>query len=128
MREGYSKIPEIFMRDEFKQVLVVRKDLNLSAGKLSAQCCHATLEAYKLAKPREREQWTAEGQKKVILYAKDLSELMALKDKAKKLKLPISIIRDAGLTEIQPGTITCIGIGPSSAKEIDKVTGDLKLA
>lgn len=117
-----------FMRDEFKQVIVIRKDLKLSEGKIAAQCCHATLEAYKSAKPREREQWTAEGQKKVILYAKDLAELMVLRDKAKKMKLPVAVIKDAGLTEIPSGTITCIGIGPTSAKEIDKVTGDLKLA
>lgn len=116
------------MRDDFKQVIVVRKDLKLSEGKTAAQCCHAALEAYKSAKPREREQWTAEGQKKVVLYAKDLGELMFLKEKAKKLKLPVAVISDAGLTEIPSGTITCVGIGPASAKEIDKVTGSLPLA
>ena len=116
------------MRDEFKQVIVLRKDLNLSQGKAAAQCCHAALEAYKLAKPRQREQWAAEGQKKVVLYAKDMSELMALKEKASKLRLPVAVIRDAGLTETRPGTVTCMGIGPASASEIDKVTGSLPLA
>jgi len=34
---------------------------------------------------------------------------------------------DRGLTEIDPGTITCIGIGPDEERVLDKITGNLKL-
>ncbi len=113
--------------NEYKQVLVLRKDLDISRGKSAVQCAHAAVECMKLANPGSKKKWLDSGQKKVVLYAKGESELMAMAQKAKKLKLPCSLIRDAGRTELPSGTITCLGIGPASEKEIDKVTGSLPL-
>jgi len=36
-------------------------------------------------------------------------------------------VQDSGLTQIPPGTTTCIGIGPAPSDLIDKVTNNLKL-
>ncbi|MEM1676978.1 MAG: peptidyl-tRNA hydrolase [Nitrososphaerota archaeon] len=46
---------------------------------------------------------------------------------AKNMNLPVAIIEDAGLTELEPGTSTAVGIGPAPAKEIDKITGSIPL-
>ena len=62
-----------------------------------------------------------------MLKVKSLKELKLLYRKAKRLKLPCALIRDAGLTQVKPGTITCLGIGPAEDKKIDKITGKLKL-
>ncbi len=111
----------------YKQVIVVRENLKLSKGKLGAQCAHASLEAYKKADKKIIELWNKEGSKKVILKAKNLKELLALKEKCESLKLPHALISDAGFTELKPGTITALGVGPQRDELINKVTGSLPL-
>ncbi len=112
---------------EYKQVIVVREDLNLSRGKLAVQVAHASILGYEIVDERTRERWKIEGQKKIVLKVKNLEELMKIYEKAKKLGLPAAYVKDAGLTEIPPGTITAVVIGPESARKIDKVTGNLPL-
>ena len=109
----------------YKQAIIVRKDLKMSAGKIAAQVAHASVEAWKKADKKIRDAWEREGAKKVVLQAQNEKELLELKKKSGKL--PTALIRDAGLTEIPPGTITCLAIGPAREEEIDKLTGSLKL-
>jgi PTH2 family peptidyl-tRNA hydrolase len=58
---------------------------------------------------------------------KNLEELRELQHLAKVAKLPNSLITDAGHTQLPPGTVTCLGIGPGPENAIDKITGHLKL-
>ncbi len=111
----------------YKQVLVVRDDLKLSTGKLIAQCCHGSIIGYKNASWMKRKRWELEGEKKIVLRAKNLEELKKLKVKADKLKLKAYLVRDAGKTEVPSGTITCLVIGPDKEEKIDKVTSSLPL-
>lgn len=111
----------------YKQVIVVRKDLDLSKGKMAAQVAHASLEAYKRAKTTTIMEWELSGSKKVVLRVDALDELKDIYKKAKDMKLPISIISDAGRTHLKSGTITCVGIGPEKEVIIDKLTKHLKL-
>jgi PTH2 family peptidyl-tRNA hydrolase len=108
-----------------KQAIVVRKDLKLSKGKLAVQAAHASL----LAADRSnfKRKWAEEGQKKVALWCSDLKEMLLLYEEAKKIGLPCALVSDAGLTEVPPGTKTCLSIGPAPEKTIDKITGSLKL-
>ena len=110
-----------------KQVIVVRKDLNLSAGKLGAQVAHASISAYKKADKNDSEMWELEGQKKVVLKVLNEKELLDVFMRAKKEKIACALIKDAGRTEIAPGTSTCVGIGPADDKQIDLAVGKLKL-
>ena len=112
---------------EYKQVIVVRDDLNLSRGKLAVQVAHAAIIGYEIAKKDAVDEWKRQGQKKIVLKAKNLDELMRIKEKAERLGLPTGVVVDAGLTEIPPGTVTAIVIGPDEARKIDKVTGSLPL-
>lgn len=111
----------------YKQVIVIREDLNLSVGKAAAQASHACHEAAKRANKKILKEWEEEGQKKVVLGSKDLKQLKELKKHADKLKLANCLISDAGLTQIKKGTITALGIGPDKENKINKVTGLLKL-
>jgi len=113
-----------------KLVVVVREDLKLSCGKIAVQVAHAavecTLKSEKAKNPNLRE-WLREGQKKVVVKAKSLEELYALEFKARSMGLITALIRDAGLTEVPPGTVTCVGIGPGLEEDINKITGSLPL-
>jgi PTH2 family peptidyl-tRNA hydrolase len=113
---------------DFKQVIVVRKDLKLSRGKMSAQVAHASLEAFMKAKNYDSvlaEMWLRHGGKKVVVYVKDQDELIDLYNKARGL--PKALITDAGHTHLKPGTTTCIGIGPAETEKIERITSHLKL-
>ncbi|XP_068124864.1 peptidyl-tRNA hydrolase 2, mitochondrial [Hyperolius riggenbachi] len=115
---------------EFKMVLVVRNDLKMGKGKVAAQCSHAAVSAYKQLHKRNPEllkQWEYCGQPKVVLKAPDEDALVELLTHAKQLGLTISLIQDAGRTQIAPGSRTVLGVGPGPGDLIDKVTGHLKL-
>jgi PTH2 family peptidyl-tRNA hydrolase len=112
-----------------KQVIVVRKDLKIGKGKLSAQVAHASLGAYRQAERKRPEwirDWVLTGEKKVVLKVENEKELINLYNIVKK-KFPCYLVRDAGRTQTEPGTITCLGIGPVPEEEIDEITGHLKL-
>jgi PTH2 family peptidyl-tRNA hydrolase len=115
---------------DYKQVIILRQDINMSVGKKVAQACHAAVLAVDMARkisPDILERWSREGQKKVALKVQTEKELIDLYNQARALKLPCAIIQDAGLTELEPGTITAVGIGPARAVDIDRITGTLKL-
>lgn len=111
----------------YKQVIIVRKDLGMTEGKLAAQACHGAVSVLSKTKKIIVESWEKSGQKKVILQAKDLDQLMKLREKCAKMRLPCAIVADAGLTELTPGTITVLAIGPDKEEKIDKITGSLPL-
>ena len=123
-----------------KMVLVVRTDLNMSKGKVAAQCAHAAVACYKKAlkkTPGFVKQWELFGQAKVTLKAPDFTKedvkkdqshsLQNLANEAQHLGITACVIHDAGHTQIEKGSSTVLGIGPAPSKTIDLVTGHLKL-
>jgi len=115
---------------EFKQVIVLRKDLGMSVGKLISQACHACLgatEEAKKARSGSWRRWRDEGAKKVVVQVESLEELLELAKKAEELGVPHFLVEDRGLTEVPPGTVTALGVGPERSELVDRVTGNLKL-
>jgi len=114
---------------DLKQVIVVRTDLEMGKGKIAAQVGHACVlgaEHVRKSHPNWFEQWW-NGQEKVVVKVPGIKELQEVKMGAIDLDLPWSEVTDAGHTQIEPGTVTCISIGPAPENLVDKITGHLKL-
>lgn len=115
---------------EYKMVIVTRKDLKLSPGKLAAQVAHAAVACAldtKKTNLKWFKKWQSEGGKKAVVKVDGVDDFYPLKEKAEKLGIVTFIVVDAGHTEVTAGTKTVLGIGPAPTNIIDQVTGDLPL-
>lgn len=110
-----------------KQVIAVRTDVEMSAGKKMVQACHASLGAYRNADGSVAERWVANGAKKAVVKVDSEEELEQRFRKARSTGLPAYLVKDAGETELEPGTVTALGVGPGNDGDVDDVTGNLKL-
>ncbi|KIK71285.1 hypothetical protein GYMLUDRAFT_33428 [Collybiopsis luxurians FD-317 M1] len=118
------------MLEPCKMVLVVRTDLKMTPGKISAQCGHATLACYKALmkkNPKLVRHWERTGQAKIALKGQSEEQLLELEAIAKSLNLCARSIVDAGRTQIEAGTRTVLAIGPAPVSLINEVTGSLRL-
>jgi peptidyl-tRNA hydrolase, PTH2 family len=111
-----------------KQVIVVNSALGLPPGKMAAQVAHAAVGAFLRASRSQQRLWLEAGMPKVVLSSASESAMLAIHREAKVAGLPVALVRDAGRTVVQPGTATCVGIGPDSSDKIDTITGNLALA
>lgn len=126
-----------------KQVVVMRKDLNMRKGKMIAQGSHASVNAILNLLKIDAEQmnyiksfephplfkeWIEHGYTKICVYVNSEEELLDIYEKAKKNNLNVSLVTDSGRTEFGGvPTKTCLAIGPNKTEEIDKITGHLPL-
>jgi len=121
-------------KEHVKQVIVVRRDLNMRLGKAIAQGAHAAMMFMirDIAAGRESfenvafEQWLEQGITKICVRADSEAELNEIFAQAKAAGLRVEIIRDAGRTEFAGPTLTALAIGPDLARNIDAITGHLK--
>jgi peptidyl-tRNA hydrolase, PTH2 family len=117
-------------KDEIKQVIIVRTDLDMGKGKMAAQVGHAVMLSYSETWKKDKEvalEWLRTGQKKIVLKVDDEEALIKLCKAFEFKKVPCALVNDAGLTQLAPGTTTALGIGPWHSAEIDIFTDKLKL-
>ena len=117
-------------REGYKMVLCVRQDLGMTAGKMCAQCAHAAVDLVlnaQVADPAALAGWQSAGATKIALKVTDDKELAALHATASVLKVPCTMIADAGRTQVPSGTVTVLGLGPAPISQVDSVTGGLPL-
>jgi peptidyl-tRNA hydrolase, PTH2 family len=124
-----------------KQVIVMRKDLNMRKGKMIAQGAHASmkvlLDAGVLAADRstfELHTWPALAEwlggrfAKICVSVDSEAALDEIVAKARAANLPCALIVDSGATEFHGvPTKTCCAIGPVWTDEVDVITGQLPL-
>lgn len=102
----------------------------MGKGKLAAQVGHASVKAamdVKSSDKRTYQAWKRSGQAKVVVKVGGIDELETIERKARDAGLRTNRVTDAGRTQIDPGTTTCLAVGPDDAGKIDAVTGHLSL-
>jgi len=124
---------------EHKQVIVMRKDLNMRKGKLVAQGAHASMGAILnlckrdgnklvLEMDERTEPWLTGRFKKICVYVNSEAELTEIYQNAKITGLVCSLIEDAGLTEFNGvKTLTAVAVGPDREDKVDAITKHLPL-
>lgn len=111
---------------ELVQYIIVNNSLKMDKGKTAAQCAHASVSVLDKVDEDTVNDWKHLGMKKVVLKVNSTEELVGLFEKVKK-HLPCALITDAGRTQIEPGSKTCVGCGPVSEEDGQKYFKDLKL-
>jgi PTH2 family peptidyl-tRNA hydrolase len=112
-----------------KQVIVFRSDLKIGKGKMAAHAAHAGITGYERVmskKPAIVKEWLSEGQKKIVLKVNSEQEMIELYERIKR-SVPSELIRDAGHTQVEPGTLICLVIGPWEDEDIDRFIEGMKL-
>lgn len=112
---------------ELKQVILMRTDLKMGKGKMIAQGAHASLQATFESNKKLVQNWKNKGMKKIALKVESLEQLQHIINQALENDLVAILIQDAGLTQVNPGTVTCGAIGPAPEEQIDKICGELQL-
>ena len=138
-----------------KQLIIARKDLNMSPGKLAAQVSHASmafistmirnntkydnsmnfLPCHFLIQKELYEEWFQGSFTKIVCEAKNKNHLMKVVEVAKTMGLvegrDFFLIRDNCLTELEPEedgrTLTCIGFKPLPDEMAEKLSKKYQL-
>lgn len=133
-----------------KQVIVIRKDLNMRKGKMCAQASHASIafltkklvvdsangmsnrfydcssEGHRFRK--EIQHWLENSFRKIVVYVNSEEELREIHRLAEYEGLMSHLIEDNGATEFDGvKTITCCAIGPHYDFMFEGVTDTLPL-
>ena len=139
--------------DKVKQVIVIRKDLNMRKGKMVAQGSHASI-AFLTNKIRlhsskqnsgfpdmsinsvdfmstlndVQKEWINGSFFKICVGVDSEKELLDIVEKARSMGVECNLITDQGHTEFNGvPTNTCLALGPDLSSKIDSITGNLKL-
>jgi peptidyl-tRNA hydrolase, PTH2 family len=124
---------------EHKQVIVLRKDLNMRKGKMAAQAAHASMAAilnqgnydesvFTLVLDERIKPWLSGRFKKIVVSVNSESELEAIYNQAKEAGMVCSLIVDSGLTEFNGvATKTAVAVGPDTEEKVNAICGNLPL-
>jgi len=135
-----------------KQVIVIRKDLNMRTGKIAAQASHASMafltkgmrasythdysttlgvfetRHYNTEQAEEITHWLENSFRKICVYVNSEEELHELHQKALDNGLISYLIEDNGATEFNGvKTFTALAIGPHFCHKFEDLTDHLPL-
>ena len=107
----------------------MRTDLKMGRGKIAAQVGHACVMGAQYVQ-RVHPDWFEEWwpfQEKVVVRVDGYKAIQEIRQGAIDLGVPWHEVTDAGRTQVEAGTTTCISLGPAPEDLIDRITGELRL-
>lgn len=111
-------------------LFVVNGSLKMSSGKMAAQVAHSAVDLYKKLLAKQSKglyYWEEYGETKIVVRGSSTEELVDIESRAKSnSSITTSIIEDAGRTEIESGSITCVGLFGTN-EQLKPITGHLRL-
>ena len=119
--------------DRIKQTIIIRKDLNLSKGRLVTQGAHASIafltdlikEYNPLQLTEVQKEWVYGTFFKVCVGVDSEKELLDIAYNAIAMGISVKYIEETG--GFDKPTLTCLAIGPDYSSVIDPITKHLKL-
>jgi PTH2 family peptidyl-tRNA hydrolase len=118
---------------KYKQVILIRSDVKMDCGKKCVQVAHASIMAFNLVDHTDvAYEWLINGMRKIVLKVNNMEELNNVIYLASRAGIRSATVIDAGLTQLEPNTITCVGFQPLSENSeecvrLNELTKDLKL-
>lgn len=115
--------------DDYRQIIVIRKDLEMPVGKIAAQVAHGSMKAtLENLNDIRVQRWLEGAFTKIVVYVKTEQKLLAVYEKAKEAGLIAALITDSGRTVFNGvPTNTVVAIGPDLPENLKPVTGKLQL-
>lgn len=128
---------------DVKQVIVVRRDINMSKGKMCAQVAYASTaflrnkhivgdvsstnpQKYNCWFSEEKAHWFTTDYRKVVVWVRTEQELLDLYERACEHCANAKLQYDNEITEFRgERTLTCLAVGPDLSPNVDIVTGHL---
>jgi PTH2 family peptidyl-tRNA hydrolase len=119
-----------------KQVIVIRKDLNMRKGKMVAQGAHASMKVLldrgattgSFESTEAMTAWLLGRFTKICVSVDSEAALLDVVERARAAGVPVALITDSGATEFHGvPTNTCCAVGPAWSDEVDAITGTLPL-
>lgn len=125
---------------EVKQYIIIRTNLGMSIGKTAAQASHASMKVFfdKMLpiKPmedtrvimfsKEELKWVDGSFTKIVKKVKNETQLLKVYNQAKEAGLNCSLIKDAGLTELEGENYTAVAIGPNYVDKCEPIVKCLR--
>ena len=130
-----------------KQFIIIREDLDMSPGKAGAQISHAAkkvwFDKFKVAPPenivtpvgmttyyfnatQEEVDWIEGGFTTILKKVKNENKLLKAFEAAKEAGLNCTLIKDAGLTDLEGENYTAIAIGPNHIDKCEPIVKRLR--
>lgn len=126
-----------------KQVIIVRRDINMNMGKTAAQVAHASMafltkrieidndksmRSFLVPLLPVFQEWLNESFAKIVLWVQTVEELHKLHEQALEADIEANFITDSGHTYFKGvPTVTCLALGPDYSDKLDPITRHLPL-